>query len=166
MRWAADHVGDPGFSRTPEQQAAFEDLLRSADALYGFPEESAAELAKAVRANPKLRWVQAMAAGAGAQVKAADLTDEELARITFTTTAGVHGAPLAEFAVFGVLAGAKSLPRLLDQQARKEWSGRWCMQQVSETTVAVLGLGHIGRQIVSRLLALGAEVIGITRPVS
>ena len=31
----------------------------------------------------------------------------------FTTSAGVHGGTLAEFAVFGVLAGAKDLPRLL-----------------------------------------------------
>jgi hypothetical protein len=34
-------------------------------------------------------------------------------RIAFTTSAGVHGGPLAEFAVFGVLAGAKNLPRLI-----------------------------------------------------
>lgn len=163
MRWAADHPGDPSFQRTPEQQQAFEALLRSADALYGFPDESPAALARTVRANPRLRWVQAMAAGAGSQLKAADLTREELDRIVVTTSAGVHGAPLAEFAVFGVLAGAKTLPRLLRQQARKEWTGRWCMKQVSEMTVIVLGLGAIGQQTVSRLAALGASVIGVNR---
>jgi phosphoglycerate dehydrogenase-like enzyme len=166
MRWAADHGGDPAFSRTPEQQAAFEALLSTADALYGIPEENPAALGAAVHANPRLRWVHTMAAGGGAQVKAADLTAEELARVTFTTSAGVHGAPLAEFALLGVLAGAKSLPRLLAQQARKEWSGRWCMQQVSEMTVVVLGLGNIGRQIASRLVALGAAVIGVSRPLA
>lgn len=166
MRWPADHFGDPAFSRTPQQQAAFDELLNSADALYGFPDESPVELARVVRANPRLRWVQAMAAGAGAQVKAAGFTSEELGRIAFTTSAGVHGAPLAEFAVFGVLAGAKSLPRLLGQQTRKEWSGRWCMRQLSEMTVVVLGLGNIGQQIVTRLGALGARVIGVNLPVS
>lgn len=166
MRWAADHFGDPAFQRTPEQQAAFDALLSSADALYGLPDESAASLARAVRANPRLRWVQAMAAGAGGQVQAADLTREELDRIVVTTSAGVHGAPLAEFAVFGVLAAAKTLPRLIAQQARKEWSGRWCMKQISEMTVIVLGLGNIGRQIVARLDALGATVIGVNRPVA
>ena len=36
------------------------------------------------------------------------------------TSAGVHGGPLAEFAVFGVLAGAKDLPRLQGQQRDHE----------------------------------------------
>lgn len=164
MRWAADHSGDPAFIRTPDQQEAFDSLLASADALYGFPEESPAGLARAVKLNPGLRWVQAMAAGGGAQVKAANLTSEELARITFTTSAGVHGAPLAEFAVFGVLAGAKSLPKLNELKARREWAGRWCMKQVSEMTVVVLGLGGIGREIASRLAGLGAQVTTISRP--
>lgn len=164
MRWAADHGGDPAFTRTPAQQETFDALLSSADALYGFPDESPASLARAVRANANLRWVHAMAAGGGAQVKAADLTPEELARVAFTTSAGVHGAPLAEFAVFGVLAGAKSLRRLLDQQARKEWSGRWCMQQLSEMTVVVLGMGSIGRQIATQLTCLGTHIIGVSRP--
>ncbi|MDO4783855.1 MAG: D-2-hydroxyacid dehydrogenase [Propionibacteriaceae bacterium] len=164
MRWAADHVGDPEFRRTPAQQEAFEALLDSADALYGIPGEDAAALARTVKANPRLRWVHTMAAGGGAQVKAAQLSQDDLSRVTFTTSAGVHGSSLAEFAVFGVLAGAKSLPRLLAQQARKEWSGRWCMKQLTDMTVIVAGLGAIGRQIASRLSALGVRVIGVNRP--
>ena len=85
-----------------------------------------------------------MAAGGGGQVKAAGLTEEQLRRIVFTTSAGVHGGPLAEFAVFGVLAGAKDLPRLLAQQRERSWTGRWEMRQVSEMTVLVVGLGGIG----------------------
>ncbi len=102
-----------------------------------------------------------MAAGGGAQVKAANLSAAQLAQVSFTTSAGVHGAPLAEFALFGVLAGAKSLPRLLAQEQRREWSGRWCMQQISDMTVAVLGMGNIGREIAARFLALGAKVVGV-----
>lgn len=33
MRWAADHSGDPAFTRTPAQNEAFDALLSSADAL-------------------------------------------------------------------------------------------------------------------------------------
>lgn len=164
MRWAADHIGDPEFHRTPAQQEAFEALLDSADALYGIPGEDAAALARTVNANPSLRWVHTMAAGGGAQVKAAGLSAEQLERVTFTTSAGVHGSSLAEFAVFGVLAGAKTLPRLLAQQARKEWSGRWCMKQLTDMTVIIAGLGAIGRQIASRLLGLGVRVVGVNRP--
>lgn len=163
MRWPGDHGGDPAFVRTTEQQSAFESLVDTAEALYGVPDETPSALTRTVRVNDKLRWVHTMPAGGGAQIKGAGLDPADLQRIAFTTSAGVHGASLAEFAVFGVLAGAKDLPRLLAQQARKEWSGRWCMRQIHEMTVAILGMGNIGRDTAARLIALGARVIGISR---
>lgn len=163
MRHPADFSGDPSFRRTPEQQAAYEALVDSAEALYGIPDVDPAALARTVRANPALRWVHTMAAGGGGQVRAAGLADDELQRVTFTTSAGVHGDALAEFAVFGVFAGAKHLPRLAQQQADREWSGRWLMTQVSEMTVLVLGLGGIGSSVAQKLAALGATVIGTSR---
>lgn len=162
-RWPADFGGDPSWRRTPAQQRAYEAAIDSADALYGIPDQDSAALARAVRANPGLRWVHTMAAGGGSQVKAAGLTAAELDRVTFTTSAGVHGEPLAEFAVFGVLAGAKDLPRLSRQQRDREWSGRWTMRQVSELTVLVVGLGGIGRVVARKLHALGATVVGTSR---
>ncbi len=163
MRHPADFSGDPSFRRTPAQQAAYENLLDSADALYGIPDVDPSALARTVRANLALRWVHTMAAGGGGQVRAAALTAPELERVVFTTSAGVHGDALAEFAVFGVFAGAKHLPRLARQQREREWSGRWLMSQVSDQTVLVLGLGGIGSAVAHRLAALGATVIGTSR---
>lgn len=163
MRWPGDHEGDPQFRRTPEQQAAFDALVDSAEALYGTPDTDPAHLHRTVEKNPSLRWVHTMAAGGGAQVKAANLSTEALERIHFTTSAGPHSGTLAEFALFGVLAGAKSLPRLQAQKATRTWSGRWPMQQVEEMTVLVVGLGSIGRGIAELFLALGATVIGVNR---
>ncbi|MFF4259384.1 D-2-hydroxyacid dehydrogenase [Streptomyces sp. NPDC001663] len=163
MRWPADFAGDPAWRRTQGQQRAYEALLDSADVLYGIPDVDPSALARTVRANKRLRWVHTMAAGGGSQVKAAGLSTEELDRVAFTTSAGVHGQPLAEFAVFGVLAGAKDLLRLGRQQRAHEWSDRWTMKQVSEQTVLVLGLGGIGRVVAAKLHALGARVIGTSR---
>ncbi|QNE36747.1 D-2-hydroxyacid dehydrogenase [Leifsonia shinshuensis] len=163
MRWAADYSGDPDFRRTPEQQRRFEVLLDSADALYGIPDVDPAALSRTVAANAGLRWVHTMAAGGGGQVKAAGLSAADLARVAFTTSAGVHGGPLAEFAVFGVLAGAKDLARLIAQQRDREWSGRWEMRQVAGQTILVLGLGGIGAVVARRLSDLGATVLGVSR---
>jgi len=162
-RWPADFSGDPAFRRTARQQARFEELLDTADALYGIPDVDPAALARTVRANPGLVWVQTMAAGGGAQVRAAGLTPEELDRVRFTTSAGVHGDPLAEFAVLGVLAGAKRLPRLQRDQRAGDWPGRWAMAQVADQTVLVVGVGGIGRRVAAKLAALGAHVIGTSR---
>jgi len=163
MRWPGDHDGEPSFRRSPAEQARFDALVDSADALYGIPDTDPASLARTVRANPHLRWVHTMAAGGGGQVKAAALTADELARVAFSTSAGPHSGPLAEFAVFAVLAGAKSLPRLEAQKAARLWSDRWTMRQVSEMTVVVVGMGNIGRGVAARFVALGARVIGVNR---
>ena len=163
MRYPGDHDGDPDFERSPAQQAAFEDLLAKADVLYGIPDTRASALAPAVRANPDLRWVQTMAAGGGATVKAARLTEDELSRVVFTTSAGVHGGTLAEFAVFGVLAGAKDLPRLQALQRDHQWAERWTMKQVREQTVLIVGLGGIGSETARLLKGLGATVLGVKR---
>lgn len=163
MRHPADFSGDPSFRRTPEQQAAYEEMVDTADALYGIPDVDPGALARTVHSNPLLRWVHTMAAGGGGQVRAAQLTAAELERVVFTTSAGVHGDALAEFAVFGVFAGAKHLPRLLEQQRERVWSGRWMMSQVADQTVLVLGLGGIGAAVAAKLSALGVTVIGTSR---
>ncbi|WP_254165120.1 D-2-hydroxyacid dehydrogenase [Rothia santali] len=164
MRFPADHGGDPAFERSERQQREFEELVDSADVLYGIPDTDPAQLRRTVRANPRLRWVQTMAAGGGAQLKAAGLDREELDRVVVTTSAGIHGEPLAEFALFGVLAGAKGLPRLERDRAERNWpQRRWLMSQLSEMTVLILGMGGIGRAAAAKFSALGARVWGASR---
>jgi phosphoglycerate dehydrogenase-like enzyme len=163
MRHPADFAGDPSFTRTEQQQRRYEELLDGADALYGIPDVDAAALHRVVEANAHLRWVHTMAAGGGATVKAAGLTEEQLNEIIFTSSAGVHSGPLAEFAIFGVLAGAKDFPRLTRQQSERVWSGRWMMGQLAEQTMLVIGLGGIGRRVVELLAPFGGTILGTSR---
>ncbi|MBD8060745.1 D-2-hydroxyacid dehydrogenase [Oceanitalea stevensii] len=163
-RWSGDWEGDPDWRRDPAQQRAFEALLDDADALFGIPDVSPEALARTVRSNPRLRWVHTTAAGGGGQVRAAGLTAEELERVTVTTSAGMHAETLAEWALLGVLAGAKDLRRLEADQASRTWGdGRRLMRHVSEMTVLVVGLGGIGRVVAQRFAALGATVWGTSR---
>lgn len=163
MRFPGDHRGDPSWRRTRAEQRTFDALLDSADALYGIPDVSPDALARTVRANPRLRWVQTMASGGAAQVAKAGLSAADLGRVTFTTSAGVHARTLAEFALLGLLAGAKHLPRLLRQQRAHHWSGRWAMGQLHEMTVLIVGLGAIGQEIARLLGTVGCRVIGANR---
>lgn len=162
-RWAADWSGDPEHTRSPEEQRAFDAMVDSADVLFGVPDVDGGALARTVAANPRLRWVMTTAAGGGSTVKEADLSRDDLDRIVFTTSAGVHGGTLAEFAVFAVLAGAKGLPRLLVDQRSRTWPDRWEMRQLDEMTVLVVGLGGIGAECARRFHSLGARVWGTTR---
>lgn len=163
MRMPGDHAGDPAFRRSGQQQRAFDDLVDSADALYGVPDENPAALRRTVDANANLRWVHTMPAGGGSQVKAANLSSDQLERIAFSTSAGVHAESLAEYAIFGLLAGAKDISRLLEQQHNRQWTGRWPMALISQQRILLVGLGSIGRATAAKLKALGATVVGISR---
>jgi phosphoglycerate dehydrogenase-like enzyme len=96
-------------------------------------------------------------------VRAARLDPAHLARVVFTTSGGVHAEPLAEFAVLGVLAGARGLPRLLADQRSRVWGERRANPLVSGQRVLVVGLGGIGRAVAAKLAALGADVVGVHR---
>ncbi|MDQ1555514.1 MAG: hypothetical protein QOI02_516 [Actinomycetota bacterium] len=163
QRYPGDHSGDPSFERTPQQQADFEALVDSADALFGLPDENPQALARTVATNPKLRWVHTTPAGGGAQVRAATLPEEALGRIVFTQSGGIHAKPLAEFALLGLLAGAKHLGTLRAHQDRSQWADPFPTPLLSEQTVLVVGLGGIGKQVAAMLAALGVRVIGVHR---
>ncbi|WP_354147648.1 D-2-hydroxyacid dehydrogenase [Arthrobacter sp. 754] len=163
QRYPGDHRGDETFTRTPEEQSRFENLIDSADALYGVPDQSSSQLRRTVEANRRLLWVHTTPAGGGGQVRAAGLGQEQLERIAFTTSGGVHAEPLAEFALLGVLAGMKELSRLQNDQRNRTWGERRTLRQLSSVTVLVVGLGGIGRAVAGKLTALGARVIGAHR---
>ena len=93
-RWASDHIGDPGFARTPEQEARFTELVASAEVVLGYPREDPAQISWLVRTAPRLRWVQATFAGAGQQLAAARLSREDVERIAWTSSVGIHVTPL------------------------------------------------------------------------
>ena len=162
-RYPGDHGGDPSVERTDEQQRRFDELVDSAEALYGLPDESAQALRRTVLANRRLRWVHTSRAGGGAHVAEAGLPREAFERVQFTTSAGVHSDPLAEFAVLGIFAGAKDLDKLQTYQRQHHWELRWPLGRVSRQTIVVVGLGHIGRLTAAKLAALGATVIGVHR---
>jgi phosphoglycerate dehydrogenase-like enzyme len=161
-RYPCDHVGDPSFTRTPEQEARFAHLTAEAEVMFGFPGEDPAQLASVVRRAPGLRFVQATYAGAGQQLAAAGLSEQELDRVAFASSSGVHATPLAEWAIFGILAFAKGLPRLLaDKQARR-WD-HYPVDELRGATLLVIGLGSIGSEAARLGEAFGMHVTGVRR---
>jgi phosphoglycerate dehydrogenase-like enzyme len=160
--YPSDHRGDPGFSRTPTQESRFAELIAGAEVLYGFPREDPAQLAWAVRLAPRLRFVQCMFAGAGQQIRAAELTEAELERIVFTSSAGVHATPLAEWSLFGLLALRKGLPRLQADSRKRAWP-HYPVPELRGETLLVVGLGEIGREVARLGAAFGMRVVGVRR---
>ena len=163
-RYPGDHRGDPSFARDAEGEARWRALLDRAEVLFGVPEDSTEGLAEVVNGLPRLRWVHATSAGAGEQVRKAGLSPDALKRVVITTSSGVHAVPLAEFAILGLLAVAKELPRLIEDQRARAWPEvRRPVRELSGQTLFLLGLGDIGREVARLGKALGMRTVGFRR---
>ena len=163
-RYPGDHRGDPSFARDAEGEARWRALLDRAEVLFGVPEDSTEGLAEVVNGLPRLRWVHATSAGAGEQVRKAGLSPDALKRVVITTSSGVHAVPLAEFAILGLLAVAKELPRLIEDQRARPWPEvRRPVRELSGQTLFLLGLGDIGREVARLGKALGMRTVGFRR---
>jgi phosphoglycerate dehydrogenase-like enzyme len=161
-RYPSDHHGDESFRRTPGQEARFTALVAGAEVLFGIPAESPERLAWAVRSAPGLRFVQATAAGAGQQVRRAQLTADELERVAISSASGVHAVPLAEWSIFGLLAFTKALPRLRRDALTHHW-GHYPVDELRGRTVVVVGVGAIGLEVARLASAFGMHVVGVKR---
>jgi phosphoglycerate dehydrogenase-like enzyme len=159
-RYEGDHRGQAGFRRTEDGQRRWTEMLHEADVTFGIPGDDPDQLRLLVRGSENLRFVQATAAGAGQQVEAAGLSEDELARVAIATSSGVHAGPLAEFALLGILAFARGLPRLQDDRAARRWP-HYPTRDVAGRTVVILGIGAIGSHIAQLAKAVGMYVIGI-----
>lgn len=164
-RYLGDHHGAPARERTDAERDEFFGYLDDAEVVYGIPEMQPAGLARLVSQNDRLRWVHAIQAGAGAMVTAADLSPEQLERVAVTTSAGVHASSLAEFAVFGMLAGSQDLARLRRDQQAHEWGSRRATRQLNGASCLIVGAGEIGKAIAYRAKALGMRTVGVKRTV-
>jgi glyoxylate/hydroxypyruvate reductase len=154
-RYPADHTGVP---RTLSAAGLdrWSALRAQADVSYDFDWQAPADMA---RNCPRLRWVQGTSAGIGGFLERTGLAGTSL---VFTTAAGVHAIPLAEFALFGLLYFAKGMPVLGRWQREHHWE-RHAGRQVAGSRALLIGLGGVGRGVAGLLSAAGVEVIGAGR---
>ncbi len=155
-RYPADHTGIPRELSAAELDR-WAGLRRLADVSFDFDWQAPADMAGNC---PRLRWVQGTSAGIGGYLARTGLARTEL---IFTTAAGVHGVPLAEFALLGLLYFAKGMPALADAKVARRWQ-RCAGSQVAGCQVLLVGLGGAGRAVARLLSAAGMEVCGAGRP--
>ncbi|MFW5947220.1 MAG: D-2-hydroxyacid dehydrogenase [Gemmatimonadota bacterium] len=121
--------------------------------------------AELIREGPELRWVHSAAAGVRGSLTPALRS----ADIVFTNSAGVHGPPVAETVIGYLLHFARGLDLAVRSQARRAWdqapfdAADAPVRELADSTVGVVGLGGIGREVAWRTRALGARVVGTRR---
>lgn len=151
-------TSDGDGARTPSVEAL--DAIADAEAYFGFGIPRALFVAA-----KRLRWVHSATAGMGGL-----LYPEMLERdVLLTNSAGIHGPPIAESVLAGVLHFLRGLDVAVDQQRDGTWrksffvSGESPLREVADCRVLVVGAGGIGTEVATRFQALGAECVGIRR---
>lgn len=135
-------------------------LIAGAEVYFGF-----GFTADLLRAAHELRWVHSAAAGVGS-VLGSGIVESD---ILLTNSAGIHGPPIAEFVVAGILHFLRGLDVAIAQQQRSEWSKRFFvaedspLRELPECRVLIVGTGGLGGESARRLASLGATCVGVRR---
>jgi len=161
-RYPCDHRGPPDWRRDAAAELRWGQLLATAEILYGIPGDSGAQLSDALARAPQVRWVQGTSAGAGELVRAARLSRELLARVAFTSAAGVHGGMLAEFVFGGILALRKHFRALERIRAERAWP-HFPNGELAGSSIAIVGMGGIGSNVARIARAFEMRAIAVTR---
>ncbi len=108
------------------------------------------------RLAPNLRWVQGMGAGVS-QLLSAGLDGVQL-----TSAAGVNAVSISEFVMGRVLQVWKRLPEIDSAQVEHRWTPAYG-RELAGSTLGVVGLGAIGRQVARKGRAFGMQVVATRR---
>jgi phosphoglycerate dehydrogenase-like enzyme len=115
---------------------------------------------------PNLRWIQFHWAGVDHAADEPILREEN---VIGTSLSGVHAPQMAEYVLMMLLALGHHLPIMIEYQKRHEWpKDRWerfSPQELSESTVGIVGYGSIGREVARLLSAFGATILATKRDV-
>ena len=151
-------MSDGDGSPTPSAEAL--DAVADAEAYFGFGISR-----PLFRAAPRLRWVHSATAGMGSLL----FPEMVQSDVLLTNSAGVHGPPIAESVLAGVLYFLRGLDVAVDQQREGRWnksffvSGNSPLREVADCRVLVIGAGGIGAEVATRFRALGATCVGLRR---
>lgn len=161
--WDVSVVRSPTSSDGDGPKGASEEsrrLIANAEAYFGFGMTT-----DLFAAAHKLRWVHSAAAGVGKVLSSGiEHTD-----VLLTNSAGIHGPPIAEFVVAGILHFLRGLDVAIAQQQRREWNKSFFvsvdspLREISECRVLIVGTGGLGGEAARRLACLGATCIGVRR---
>jgi len=156
LRYPNDQHGAP-VNRTPEAEQRWQGNLSKADVVFGYLDAKYAS--RIGELAPGLKWIQSPSAGIGQMVKRMGLTETD---IILTTSSGMHATPLAEFCLMAMLMHAKDYGYLAREKETRHWA-RTSTTELRTKTLAVVGLGRVGREVARLGQCLGMRVLGTKR---
>ncbi|MCC5891811.1 NAD(P)-dependent oxidoreductase [Exiguobacterium sp.] len=110
---------------------------------------------------PRLRFVQVVSAG----LDRVPVSRLEERHIELYNAGDAYAVPMAEWVVWQLLDFYKRGAVFRSQQHEKRWEKQRRLRELTDRTVTILGVGHVGEAVATRLSAFGMHVIGVGRRV-
>ena len=127
--------------------------IQNAKALMGyFPAECLKELAS-------LKWLQVPSAGVDRLCGNIYASES----VVLTNSSGAFGAAISEYMLCGLMMLMKSFPAYMKNQRAHAWERNFPCRSMTQSTIAVVGMGDIGREFARRAKAMGAYIRGVKR---
>ncbi|NLM11674.1 MAG: D-2-hydroxyacid dehydrogenase [Clostridiaceae bacterium] len=137
------------------KQAVQEDYM-DAEVIIGQPNP------KYLKKAQNLRWIQLTSAGAD---HVADAGLYATDNVILTNASGVYGKPIAEHVFAMILSFNRNLMQYERNRQECKWAPVLPMRDFYGSTLCVIGLGDIGREVAIRGKAFGARVLAVKRTV-
>lgn len=115
--------------------------------------------------HPALRWAHTGTAGVASMLYP-ELIESD---VVLTNSAGVHAPAMAETVIAMMLHFARGLDFAVRSQAARRWDSApfadhpETITEIAGSTIAIVGLGGVGREIAKRALSLGMRVNAMRR---
>ena len=107
---------------------------------------------------PKLRWIHSVSVG----VESMMTPCVRLRGLTVTNGRGVFSVPIAEYVMTMMLAICRRLPQLMELQRERTWQPMEALE-LADTTIGLLGVGDIGREVARLAGPFGPRIVAVRR---
>jgi phosphoglycerate dehydrogenase-like enzyme len=113
------------------------------------------------KSAPQLRWVQS----GGAGVENFLTPDFVASPVILTNAQGVYAVPIADHVMAFILYFSRQFDHLVRYQMGRKWAdwGEFRLDELTEKTLGIVGLGGIGSEVATRAKAFGMRVIATRR---
>lgn len=138
------------YANTTEE---FEQHAKDAEVIAGWRNNDTDQW---LETNHQLRWVQTWSAG----INYLPLHSLEQKGIKLTNATGIHAYPISETIFAMLLSFTRKLPTYLKQQQAKVWDHADVNLELHGKTIAILGIGAIGKETAKIAKAFDMKVLG------
>jgi phosphoglycerate dehydrogenase-like enzyme len=154
-------LGAQRFARIAEGCAAdsFDDA-QGPEVVFVWEYQRAELAALLAKHGEQVRWVHFRRVGVPSEVLR---LFDPYPQVVLTNGSGASGVAVAEHALALMLALAKRLPEVFEDQRERRWQRGFEVAELRGRTACVVGLGDVGGNVARLLGALGMHCVGVRR---